>query len=221
MLAYAAPRRGREATRPSVLMIIVAGHVLAIGAVMLAKGDFPIPFDDGPVIVRSIPIKQDPPPKPLPQPVPDDPAPSRATIADPLVPIRPVRPTDDALSTPPSNSADGSGTIVVPIPPALPPIPPAIVRRDARLTTNEAMLRPPYPDAKRMLGEEAMHRLRLSIDEQGRVTWVEPVGAADRAFLDSARRHLIRSWRFAPATENGRAVTSTKVITLRFELGEG
>lgn len=220
MLAYAAPRPGREAARPSVLMIIVAGHVLAVGAIMLVKSDIPIPFDDGPVIVRSIPIKQDPPPKPLPQPVPDDPAPSRATIADPLVPIRPVRPTDDALSTPLSNSADGSGTIVVPIPPTLPPIPPAIIRRDARLTTNEAMLRPPYPDVKRMLGEEATLRLRLSIDDGGRVTAVEPVGTADRAFLDSARRHLIRAWRFAPASEDGRPVPTSKVITLRFELGE-
>ena len=82
------------------------------------------------------------------------------------------------------------------------------------------MLRPPYPDAKRMLGEEATLRLRLSIDDGGRVTAVEPVGTADRAFLDSARRHLIRAWRFAPASEDGRPVPTSKVITLRFELGE-
>ena len=68
--------------------------------------------------------------------------------------------------------------------------------------------------------EEAVLRLRLSIDPRGRVTAVEPVGAADPAFLASARSHLLRYWRYRPATEDGRAVASSLVITLRFELEE-
>jgi protein TonB len=63
--------------------------------------------------------------------------------------------------------------------------------------------------------------LRLSIDDHGRVTSVEPVGQAEPAFLASARAHLIRVWRFDPATEDGKPIASTKTITLRFELGEG
>ena len=65
-----------------------------------------------------------------------------------------------------------------------------------------------------------MLRLRLSIDARGRVTAVEPIGTADPAFLASARAHLIRVWRYKPATEDGRAVASTLTITLRFELEE-
>jgi len=79
-------------------------------------------------------------------------------------------------------------------------------------------VKPPYPDDKRRLDEEAVLRLRLSIDERGRVVAVEPVGRADRSFLEAARRHIIAHWRYRPASEDGRAVASSTVITLRFEI---
>jgi protein TonB len=66
--------------------------------------------------------------------------------------------------------------------------------------------------------EEAVLRLRLSISDDGRVIAVDPVGPADRTFLDAARRHLIAHWRYQPATEDGRTIASSIVITLRFEL---
>jgi protein TonB len=90
-----------------------------------------------------------------------------------------------------------------------------------RPTTPESALRPPYPEAKRRLEQEAVLRLRLAIDDHGRVRSVESVGAADPMFLASARNHLIRHWRYAPATEGGRPVASSIVITLRFELDQG
>ena len=40
----------------------------------------------------------------------------------------------------------------------------------------------------------------------------------DPAFLAAARRHLIASWRYKPATEDGRPVDSSTDVTLRFEL---
>ena len=59
---------------------------------------------------------------------------------------------------------------------------------------------------------------RLGIDARGRVVSVDPVGEADAEFLSAARRHLIRTWRYKPATEDGRPVATTITITLRFEL---
>lgn len=221
MLAYAAPRPGREAARPKTLLLIVAGHVLVISAVMLAKSGIPQRLVEPPLIIRAIPLPKDPPPLPDPQPTRTDPAPSHPTIVDPVIKFDPAR-TDDGTIVPiPNGPISGNGTTLDPMPPI--PLPPVhdIVRRAPRMATSEAMLRPPYPDSKRMLGEEAALKLRLTIDERGRVTAVDPVGPADPAFLDSARRHLIRAWRFAPATEDGRPVASTTVITLRFELGEG
>jgi protein TonB len=92
------------------------------------------------------------------------------------------------------------------------------VRVGPRFATPASKLRPPYPPEKLEREEEAALRLRLSIDERGRVVSVEPVGATDRAFLEAARRHLIANWRYRPATEDGRPVPSSTVVTLRFEL---
>ena len=59
---------------------------------------------------------------------------------------------------------------------------------------------------KRRAEEEATLRLRLTIDARGRVIAVEPVGPADPSFLEAARRHILRAWRYKPATEDGVAV---------------
>ena len=67
---------------------------------------------------------------------------------------------------------------------------------------------------------EAVLRLRLTIDDRGRVTAVEPVGRADPVFLAAARRHLLAHWRYKPASENGRPAASSTVITLRFQLDQ-
>jgi protein TonB len=61
-------------------------------------------------------------------------------------------------------------------------------------------------------------RLRLTIDERGRVVAVEPVGKSDRVFLEAARRYLVAHWRYRPASEDGRAVATSIVIALRFQL---
>ena len=79
-------------------------------------------------------------------------------------------------------------------------------------------LAPPYPVTKQRLGEEASLRLSLAIDPRGRVTAVTPVGFADPVFLNAARRHILRHWRYQPASEGGEAVASSIVITLSFRL---
>ena len=88
----------------------------------------------------------------------------------------------------------------------------------ARFATPPSAVRPPYPPSKLDSEEEAALRLRLSIDERGRVIAVESVGRADPAFLAAARRHLLAHWRYRPATEDGWPIASSTVITLRFEL---
>jgi protein TonB len=37
-------------------------------------------------------------------------------------------------------------------------------------------------------------------------------------FLGAARRHLLAHWRYKPAMQDGRAVATSIVITLRFQL---
>ncbi|MCA1653652.1 MAG: TonB family protein [Sphingomonadales bacterium] len=167
-----------------------------------------------------IPLPKDPPPLPR-DPKKFDPAPSRFSTPHDIVEIK-TRTIDTApLGTAdPTNITDGAGTGVTPLEPYVPPATHDIVRRGPQIVTRGDSLRPPYPEAKRMLGEEATLTLKLTIDAGGRVVAVEPIGKADPDFLRSARSHLLRVWRFEPATEDGKPVPSTKVITLRFELGD-
>ena len=215
-----APTSGFAGQRrhPRALLFIVGVHAVLIGAVMTARMAVPVIDDHGPIVVDPIPIPPDPPPNPEPPKA----EPQQAPRADPYVPPSEVplpMPTGPAIDTAPIPVPDpgrviGTNPGPVPIPKPMP----AVVRTGPRFITPDWALRPPYPDDKRRLEEEATLKLKLAIDERGRVVAVEPVGKADRSFLEAARKHLIAKWRYKPATEDGRPVPSSTVITLRFEL---
>ena len=92
---------------------------------------------------------------------------------------------------------------------------PATARRSA---SKPKKVTAKFSESKRALEQEAVLKLKLQIDERGRVTAVEPVGKADATFLAAARRHILKSWRYRPAMEGDKAIASSTVITLKFEL---
>ena len=216
-----APATGfaEQGRHPRALILIVAVHAVTIGAVMTAKMAVPIIERDPPIVVDAIPIPPDPPPNPDPPKADQQP---QAPTSDPFVPPRMV-----PVSIPDGTTVD---TAPIPIPdpgpivgsdPAPNPMPKpvlTVIRTGPRFNTPDWALRPPYPADKQRLEEEASLKLRLTIDERGRVVTVEPVGPADPSFLRAARKHLLANWRYKPATEDGRPVASSTVITLRFEL---
>lgn len=212
MLAYA-PRRERRRFSPATLSLIVGAHALAILAVMSARMEVER-HDPGRTIIDFIPIK--PPPEPKPQPQTPNPAPSPPISApDPFVPLPPLPgPVADPLPPTPIPPGPVPGTGTDPLPPQ--PVP--IVRSGPRFATPPEDIRPPYPEALRAQEKEAVLRLRLAIDERGRVISVEPLGKADPAFVTAARRHILKAWRYKPAMEGDRAVASSTVITLEFRL---
>ena len=144
--------------------------------------------------------------------------PADPTIDHPLqqLPLPPLgNPTVDPGHAVDPGPVAGGGAAVVP------EIPHALVRpvhRGPELLTPPSQLKPPYPAAKLLSEEEATLNLRLSIDENGRVTAVDPIGRADGIFLEAARRYVLAHWRYRPATEDGRAVSSSITVTLRFML---
>jgi len=217
MLAYAAHRRSIAGRRPAphALLVIIVAHIALIAAVMSARMDLPDQRRDR-TSVELIPVDPVPPPEPQPKAEPKTP-PSTIDRVPVIVPV-PQPAADRAVPVPipalPTPDI-GLGTVPQPTPGIAAKAP---VRVAARFATPDSAIRPPYPGSKLDSGEEALLRLRLTIDERGRVTSVEPVGRADPAFLAAARRHLLARWRYRPATEDGRAVASATVITLRFEL---
>jgi protein TonB len=204
---------------PSALLLIVGGHAVLIAAVMTAKMDLPTKFIPDITRVRLLP-SDPPPPEPLPPPPKPERTPpqdSRFDRPDIIIPT-PV-PDGPIVNDPPLSLPPNSG----PIGPAVDPIPPqptpmVPIRLGPRFITPQHLIEPPYPPDKQRLEEEAVLRLKLSIDQRGRVIAVEPVGRTDRSFLEAARRHLIANWRYKPATEDGKPIASSTVITLTFRI---
>ena len=222
MLAYAANSRrvaGRS-NSPSVLVLTLAGHAAMISAIMAAKMDVVTWLPDVPTQLIQIPIAQPPPPPPrtIRQPETSQPA-TQPSFIDSTVSIVDMD-ANSSASLAQGTTIEDIGAVIGTDISFIDPPKPAPVRLAARFNTPATALRPPYPSDKLRLEEEATLRLRLTIDARGRVTAVESVGAADPSFLEAAQRHIIRAWRYKPATEDGIAVGSTTVITLSFRLEE-
>ena len=214
MLSYA-PRPDQKNLHPATLALIILGHAGLLALVMTAKSGEIFKVPRIPTIITFVPEPTPPPPPPQPQPNPP-PSNSQITTVDPVIPPLPSPgPTIVPIPPPPlPGPVTGSGTLPTPI-----PLDPPIVRTGPRFATVGDAIRPPYPDAMREIGSEASLRLRLTIDERGRVVAVDPVGRADATFLEAARRHILRVWRYRPAMEGAKAVPSTTTISLKFELG--
>ena len=221
MLAYAPDNSPAARTAsPRALLLVVTGHAALLALVLTARGEMPDirKFDPTEVIFID-PVKPPPPPPPQPTPPRSD---VRSVIDTPTVIIPTPLPTPQPLDRGPpvADPTPFAGNAVDPLPLPIPDLPQPIVRKAARFVTPAGDIRPPYPASKQRMAEEASLRLSLQIDERGRVTSVSPVGAADPVFLEAARRHILKRWRYAPATEGGSAVASRITITLRFELEE-
>jgi protein TonB len=220
MLAYSAnrPRAGNRSASPNMMLAIVGIHVAAVAVLMSAKMDLPLPITRTPLTIEIIKPK---PPEPAEVPKrPSQPPPEQSlSVPEPLIPmpplpeIVPVRdplpPLDSVVRDPGASSGTSGSDVAKPI-----------AATPAVLLTGAAEIKPPYPASKLASGEEADLKLRLIIDERGRVTAVEPMGRADSAFLSAARRHIIAHWRYRPATSDGRGIATTLVVTLRFRLDD-
>ena len=221
MSAYAStPGFAGNRRHPSALLLIVGGHAVLIAAVMTAKMELPTAFIPEITRVKLIP-SDPPPPEVAPPSKPQQQLPKQSQLDRPDMIIR--VPIDDGpvVIDPPipiPRIAGPIGPAVDPVPPTPPVADP--VRVGPRFVTPQHLIEPPYPEEKRRLEEEAVLRLKLSIDARGRVVAVDPVGRADRSFLEAARKHLVANWRYKPATEDGRAIASSTVITLTFRIDD-
>jgi protein TonB len=196
---------------PGALVFILAGHAAVLAAVMMAKGYVPVPIFDPPTTIDLIKAPPPPPENP-PPPQPDQ----RSTVDRPTAIVPTPLPNIPDVDTTPL-PLPNNGHVDIPRPDThVAPMPP--VRTGPRFLTRESDVKPPYPPSKLREGEEAVLKLKLSIDERGRVISVEPLGAADPVFLAAARKHVMARWRYQPATEDGRPVATTTTITLHFEL---
>lgn len=216
MITYApvAPYADRS-RHPRALVLIIGAHAALIAAVMTANMDVARPFI--PTITK-IDLIDEAKSRPENSP-PPEPQQHESTIDHPITVVPVPLPTTDANPIPIPLPIPNRGPIVDPGPVKV--VPPAgPVRVGPRFVTPDADVKPAYPQSKLRSQEEAVLQLRLTIDARGRVTAVDPVGATDPVFLTAARKHILAHWRYRAATEDGRAVVSSTVITLRFQLDD-
>ncbi|MFO1260500.1 MAG: energy transducer TonB [Sphingomonadaceae bacterium] len=79
---------------------------------------------------------------------------------------------------------------------------------------------PAYPPAMIRAQMEGYATVRVWISASGRVEQVELVDTNDSAFWKATRDQALKRWRFRPATRDGEAVASERVMTVRFRLAD-
>jgi protein TonB len=182
--------------------------------------------------------KEAPPPPPPKAAAPKVKRPGRAAPVQPTV-IPEGRPSE-AEPTGPRDGSDepeefGDGgelggmetKIVAPPPP--PPPPPVIERHEktpdpvdeidtafVRAVPSKSNVVPTYPEAMRHKGVEATVRLKVRISDQGDVVDVKVI-EGEEPFVAAAIA-AVQTWHYRPATDDGRAVASTRLVQIPFRL---
>lgn len=99
--------------------------------------------------------------------------------------------------------------------------PPAAAPRQATVDAPPRpcqSIRPDYPRAARLRGEEGEVTLGISVGSDGAVEAVRVVRSSGFPSLDDAAVEAVRAARFSPATSEGRAVAASARLTLAFKL---
>jgi protein TonB len=78
---------------------------------------------------------------------------------------------------------------------------------------------PRYPPTSRREREQGEVRMKVEIDELGRIESVSIVGSSGSPRLDDAAREAIQSWRCQPAERDGKPVRAVALQTMAFVLG--
>jgi protein TonB len=205
---------------PTGLGVVIALHAAALGALALAKPAVFVDAVRGPLRIIEIDVPDDPPPvPPPPTPQVESTMPQVTRIDTPatVVDLPFERPVVTSPPAPPPPLPGPAGTAVSGTGAAVPELPP--MRIDAEFDPRFAdMIQPPYPPSEERAQREGSVRLRVTIGADGRVKAVERLSATSDAFWRAAERHALARWRFRPATVDGRAVESRKVLSLHFRL---
>lgn len=196
----------------------IAVHALVVGAWLLMPKEIIDSFREPPLI--TYPVDDTPPPPKQAQPETDSrPQPnSHPTVVEkPSVNTPSTDFTAKADDRPSPEPGSGTGTVT---PPVNPPIPdPVLV--DATIDPRAlAAFQPDYPGAMIRQGLEGKVIVRVTIGPDGRVVDIERLSASDETFWLATQRHALRKWRFRPATRDGVAISSSKVLTVHFRLAD-
>lgn len=197
--------------RAWVLALVVALHAVLLRAVWLARFERP---DRLPTVISVALLSE-------PTPVPKE-------VVPPVPPVRlaapvPVVLTDSApvIQAPVAEVAQGaveqSGASPNPATPARSTAPETLGTELALQCPDRTP--PRYPPLAKHDHEQGEVRLRVELDESGRVDRVTVVSSSGSPRLDEAARLAIESWHCRPAERLGQPVRAVAMQSLAFVLG--
>lgn len=208
----------QQSVRPGGLALVIAMHAAAFAGLVLIKTDIArtvLPSTE----IFDVAPPPEPTQEPPPEPQRDAPQqPSRLDTPPPIVRTTEQGPIVRDPPLPPVPPGPGPvGPIELAGTPELPPPPPVRVEAqfDPRFAADQ---QPPYPPSELHSERDGTVRVRLRIGADGRVKSIERLSATADSFWRVTERHAMARWRFRPATVDGRAVESTKVMTVFFRI---
>ncbi len=216
---YADRHARPEGIKPGSLAIALGINGALVGALMFASPAIEMITKPKPLTLIDVLSEPAPPPPPNLPNVKPQPDARNAVVREAVTTTDPIVDTGAADSVLPvlpplplPNFPAGGGNVIVP-----PDQPPVLV--DAQVDQRYARyLQPEYPAGERRAEREGFATVRVTIGADGRVSAAECVSATSDAFCNVTKAQALSKWRFTPATRDGVAVGTSKVLTVRFRL---
>ena len=229
--------------RPSALAVAIALHGALIAFVVSGALEKPhTEVEPPPVIVQLLtpepPLKLEPPTPEPPKPKPPKPEPPKPEPVKPqprpepprpeqpkTEPAKPeVRPEPVKIEAPATAVAPAPTPVAPPAPPAPPPPPaPSVAKPSARTEVSisasyaAANRKPEYPKMSLRLGEQGTVVLTVIVKSDGSAGDVEVKSTSGFTRLDRAAADAVKTWRFNPATIDGKAVDKSYEVPITFK----
>jgi protein TonB len=219
--------------------VSVALHVAVI--VIVSLGLLKHSHDDvekPPVIIELVRPKPEPPPPPKPEPPKPEPPKPKPPKPEPVrpEPPRPAPPApvptpppapSPAVSVPetkpapqPPEPAPAPAPRPAPVPqaPPAPPAPPAKTDVSISASYSASNAKPVYPTMSKRMGEQGTVMLRVLVKSDGSAANVEVKSSSGFPRLDQSAVEAVKSWRFNPATLDGKPVDEWYQVPIPFKL---
>ncbi len=199
----------------SSVALVVALHLAALLAWMSLPDTAPAPASE---MMAEVVITQAVPPQVRPAPPPPEPAPLSRKIApepDPVVeavahelPVEQPAPVVAAAPAP----VIAAEPVTAPVTPVAPDVEPDY---KASYLNNP---RPTYPFAARRMGLQGKVVLNVEVLAEGLCGQAHVHQSSGHEMLDNAALQTVKTWKFIPASQAGRAVTKWFKVPIQFSL---
>ncbi len=168
------------------------------------------------------PPKPEPPkPKP-PKPEPAKPEPPRPEVPRPVPTPAPTPVPAPAVTVPetkPAPQPPEPAPVAKPAPtPQAPPAPPAKTDVSISASYSASNAKPVYPSMSKRMGEQGTVVLRVLVKSDGTAGGVEVKSSSGFPRLDQSAVDAVKSWRFNPATLDGKPVDEWYQVPIPFKL---